>query len=169
MKSAPRQLRFSLAPGFSRVTAIRVREKPFQRFRRASEKPLKRLKSSAFGNTRLKPGANEMGESGVLEKAHALSPLTLTLSLGEREQQSAFAGDSTPRRALTAFWLFAGERCGQPKRMDFLENRRTILPLPKGEGRGEGEGTFDSSSALSNARARKVSISSPRLCVSAVK
>ena len=52
-------------------------------------------------------------------------PLTLTLSLREREQQAAD-------------WGLAGGRWPN-SRTDAIERRRTILPLPKGEGRGEGE------------------------------
>jgi hypothetical protein len=54
------------------------------------------------------------------------SALTLTLSPGEREQQSALAGCSF--------------NCPVSSAIDFLTKRRTILPLPPGEGRGEGEG-----------------------------
>src|SRR5882724_1304097 len=52
-------------------------------------------------------------------------PLTLTLSLGEREQQ---ASD----------WCLADGRWANSG-TGALERRWTILPLPRGEGRGEGE------------------------------
>src|SRR6266496_1634772 len=52
-------------------------------------------------------------------------PLTLTLSLGEREQQ--------PPALCLAHTGLANSVTGM------AERRRTILPLPKGEGRGEGE------------------------------
>ena len=52
-------------------------------------------------------------------------PLTLTLSLREREPQASdgFLADGD--------WADSGT--------DVIERRWTILPLPKGEGRGEGE------------------------------
>ena len=49
-----------LTPGFSRVMRGEMKEKPFQRFRRASDKPLKRFTSDALSDTRLKPGVNEI-------------------------------------------------------------------------------------------------------------
>ena len=52
-------------------------------------------------------------------------PLTLTLSLKEREQQ---ASD----------WRLADGRWAD-SRTGVIERRWTILPLPRGEGRGEGE------------------------------
>jgi len=52
-------------------------------------------------------------------------PLTLTLSLREREQQ---ASD----------WCLANG-CWADSGRGVIERWRTILPLPKGEGRGEGE------------------------------
>jgi len=52
-------------------------------------------------------------------------PLTLTLSLGEREQK--------PPSVCLAHTRLANSVA----RM--AERRRTILPLPSGEGRGEGE------------------------------
>ncbi len=52
-------------------------------------------------------------------------PLTLTLSLREREQQ---ASD----------WCLADGRWANSS-TGLIEMRWTILPLPKGEGRGEGE------------------------------
>ncbi len=52
-------------------------------------------------------------------------PLTLTLSLREREQQ---ASD----------WCLANGRCAKHT-TDAIARRWTILPLPRGEGRGEGE------------------------------
>jgi hypothetical protein len=51
--------------------------------------------------------------------------LTLTLSLGEREQLAKLSGFSTGR--------LANPDAG------FRDRRPTILPLPKGEGRGEGK------------------------------
>jgi len=51
-------------------------------------------------------------------------PLTLTLSLREREQQSS---DGC---LADGCWANSGTRV--------IERRRTILPLPWGEGRGEG-------------------------------
>ena len=95
-------------------------------------------------------------------------PLTLTLSLREREQQSTIADNSIGRRAVTAYRLYVGERCGRPKRHNSLHNRRTVLPLPKGEGWGEGKDTVRS---LRGHRIRlgPESIITPRLRVSAVK
>jgi len=52
-------------------------------------------------------------------------PLTLTLSLREREQQ---ASD----------WCLANRRWANSS-TSVIERRWTILPLPKGEGRGEGQ------------------------------
>ena len=52
-------------------------------------------------------------------------PLTLTLSLGEREQQ---ASD----------WCLADARWANSG-TGVIERQWTILPLPRGEGRGEGE------------------------------
>jgi hypothetical protein len=52
-------------------------------------------------------------------------PLTLTLSLGEREQQAAR-------------FSFSNARLANPV-AGFRVRRDTILPLPKGEGRGEGK------------------------------
>jgi hypothetical protein len=52
-------------------------------------------------------------------------PLTLTLSLGEREQQ---ASD----------WCLA-DGCWANSGTSVIERRWIILPLPRGEGRGEGE------------------------------
>ena len=52
-------------------------------------------------------------------------PLTLTLSLREREQH---ASD----------WYLANGRWANSG-TGLIEKRRTIHPLPKGEGRGEGE------------------------------
>ena len=52
-------------------------------------------------------------------------PLTLTLSLKEREQQ---ASD----------WRLADGRWAD-SRTGVIERHWTILPLPRGEGRGEGE------------------------------
>ena len=54
-------------------------------------------------------------------------PLTLTLSLREREQ---WASDWW---LVDIGWANSGA--------DVIERRRTVLPLPKGEGRGEGEPT----------------------------
>ena len=56
-------------------------------------------------------------------------PLTLTLSPGERGQQSAAAGTSIAS--------------GQTQTLVIQKDRRTILPLPEGEGRGEGKALFD--------------------------
>ena len=52
-------------------------------------------------------------------------PLTLTLSLGEREEQ---ASD----------WYLA-DGCWAHSGTSVIERRWTILPLPRGEGRGEGD------------------------------
>jgi hypothetical protein len=52
-------------------------------------------------------------------------PLTLTLSLKEREQQAS-------ERCLA-------DNCWANTGGVVIERRWTILPLPKGEGRGEGE------------------------------
>ena len=52
-------------------------------------------------------------------------PLTLTRSLGEREQQASA-------------WSLADGRWANSA-MGVIERQRTILPLPRGEGRGEGE------------------------------
>jgi hypothetical protein len=62
-----------------------------------------------------------------------LFPLTLTLSLGEREQPAA------------APWISAVLVANSVKRRsmnsdaNLVVSRRMTLPLPKGEGRGEGE------------------------------
>jgi hypothetical protein len=53
-------------------------------------------------------------------------PLTLTLSLREREQAAAGSVVREVRGADTA--------------LGFAEGQRSILPLPEGEGRGEGKG-----------------------------
>ena len=52
-------------------------------------------------------------------------PLTLTLSLREREVQAPG-------------WCLADGRWANSA-MGVIERQRTILPLPRGEGRGEGE------------------------------
>ena len=52
-------------------------------------------------------------------------PLTLTLSLREREQQ---ASDGC-----------LADGCWADSAMGVIEKRWTFLPLPRGEGRGEGE------------------------------
>jgi hypothetical protein len=52
-------------------------------------------------------------------------PLTLTLSLKEREQEA------------DSFGFFHASRTKAAAR--FFVRRETILPLPKGEGRGEGK------------------------------
>ena len=52
----------------------------------------------------------------------ALFPLTLTLSLGEREQ-------------LSSTWEYSLDS-------EHFPALPTVLPLPKGEGWGEGEGRF---------------------------
>jgi hypothetical protein len=90
-------------------------------------------------------------------------------ALREMEQQSALADTLTRPRAVTAFWFFAGERYGAPRRNISLQNRQTSLPLPKGEGRREGKGTLDSSKALPHSPVRSLTIQSLRLCASAVK
>jgi hypothetical protein len=48
----------SLTHRFSRVTKAQTIKKPFQRFLRASGKPLKRFAGHTIANTRLKPGVN---------------------------------------------------------------------------------------------------------------
>src|SRR5437867_4746506 len=57
-------------------------------------------------------------------------PLTLTLSLGEREQPASSHGDSTS--------------------VGFADRLATFLPLPEGEGRGEGKGAVLTSNPLSD-------------------
>ena len=52
-------------------------------------------------------------------------PLTLTLSLREREQR--------------AFDVCSAKNCSPNSAPVVIERRGTVLPLPKGEGRGEGE------------------------------
>jgi hypothetical protein len=52
----------------------------------------------------------------------ALFPLTLTLSLGERER-------------LSTAWDYSLDG-------EYFPALPMVLPLPKGEGRGEGEGRF---------------------------
>jgi hypothetical protein len=52
-------IRLSLTPGFSQVSGAGGLEKPFQRFLRASKKPLKRFACHTVAYTRLKPGVNE--------------------------------------------------------------------------------------------------------------
>jgi hypothetical protein len=52
-------------------------------------------------------------------------PLTLTLSLREREQRALYGCLANNR------WASSGTVV--------IEKRRTVLPLPKGEGWGEGE------------------------------
>ena len=63
-----------------------------------------------------------------LSKFRVQFPLTLTLSLGEREQQADTFGDSES--------LLANPVARFSKRL------RAILPLPEVEGRGEGKGDF---------------------------
>jgi hypothetical protein len=53
----------SLAPRFSEVICAFALIKPFQRFLRANRKPFKRLARCVVASTRLKPGANERGQS----------------------------------------------------------------------------------------------------------
>ncbi len=66
-------------------------------------------------------------------------PLTLALSLREREQPSCVflkpgvAPTGTVRSAIQ------GRDTRTTQRVRFATQRRAILPLPKGEGRGEGE------------------------------
>jgi hypothetical protein len=64
------------------------------------------------------------------------SPLTLTLSLGEREQPAASRSISQVCLAFAAFWLNGTE--SQEAARTFMRRRRILL-LPKGEGRAEGE------------------------------
>jgi hypothetical protein len=113
--------------------------------------------------------SNACVEFFALGSFRAPFSLTLTLSLREMEQQSALADTLTRPRAVTAFWFFAGERYGAPRRNISLQNRQTSLPLPKGEGRREGKGTLDSSKALPHSPVRSLTIQSLRLCASAVK
>ena len=61
-------------------------------------------------------------------------PLTLALSLGEREQRAHVSDFSSDYPANPA--------------ASFSVGRRRILPLPKGEGRGEGEVDVDGSSGV---------------------
>jgi hypothetical protein len=54
--------RFSLTPGFSRVSAASARTSRFNGLR-TGEKPLKRFYSSLLHGTGLKPGVNQKGVS----------------------------------------------------------------------------------------------------------
>ena len=65
----------------------------------------------------------------AVQRDEASEPLTLTLSPGERGQQSPRA---SPLSAVEQ------SQASAPR-----NNRRRILPLPKGEGRGEGQVLFD--------------------------
>ena len=60
-------------------------------------------------------------------------PLTLTLSLREREQLLAIFLKFGNRSAESIFSFAKKARCGFAKKLG------TFLPLPEGEGRGEGK------------------------------
>src|ERR1039458_996394 len=65
-------------------------------------------------------GAGKANSPTVMRHSYALFPLTLTLSLGEREPCSAIRDTLLSGRSFPA--------------------RRSVLPFPKGEGWGEGKG-----------------------------
>ncbi len=68
-------------------------------------------------------------------------PLTLTLSLGEREQPASAHRNSEASSALgTAEWITPFRR-GELQATRLTPQAPNVFPLPGGEGRGEGEGT----------------------------
>jgi hypothetical protein len=77
----------SLAPGFSQVSRADRMEKPFQRFLRASNKPLKRFAYHAAVNTRLKPGANERPRRGMEVPRDLCGTTALTPALSPRRER----------------------------------------------------------------------------------
>ena len=70
-------------------------------------------------------------------KCAAYLPLTLTLAPGERGQHRMLFCISNVLCTTSAGYLRKCHRL--PKRFRKHQQRRTILPFPKGEGRGEGE------------------------------
>ena len=86
--------------------------------------------------------------------ATAYFPLTLTLSLRERESRFRVGTD-----ACSAHDCWANSGSG------VIERRWTVLPLPKGEGRGEGEPSVVNPNGPINMRERKKRSSFPILCL----
>ena len=87
-----------------------------------------RFRDSGFKNGTiddLQVFAVALTESQVRSIGKSNEPLTLTLSPGEREEQTPVAGDSNDPEQTPALAI--------------AQERTTIPPLPEGEGRGEGD------------------------------
>src|SRR5580765_3091098 len=93
----------------------------FYWWRSGCSAPLKKRPGKGTGSTILKSRWDMLHFACSTE----YFPLTLALSLGEREQQGSY-------------WCLA-DGCWPDSGTGAIESRRTILPLPRGEGRGEGE------------------------------
>ena len=86
-------------------------------------------------------------------------PLTLTLSLGERELPSTRSESLDIAGFVTASWLLAEGMVVLQLNSGVSRTRRKILPLPEGEGRGEGEAYLLISAAVFRFMARLVIVS----------
>ena len=87
----------------------------------------------------MRNGAGRVAISEIWIETFASFPLTLTLSLGEREQPSTRSERSGIAGFVTASWLLEEGMVVLQLNSGVSRTQRTILPLPEGEGRGEGE------------------------------